>query len=254
MGGNLLAAFFLPKDIWLSMLELNNKVVLITGATGALGSTTAQIFSAVNANLVLTGRDPQKLNKVFQQPTNENHIAKVCDLTNEQEVKQLIQHAIDQKGRIDVLLNIAGGFSMGPLVHELTSNEFNTMFEMNFVSTLNICKAVIPHMITQRSGKIVNISARAACEGKSKMAPYCISKRAVVTLTESLASEHKHNNLNINCILPGTIDTETNRKDMPNADYSTWVLPADIANVMLFLSSELARSVTGAVIPVYGRS
>ena len=109
-------------------------------------------------------------------------------------------------------------------------------------------------MMQQGSGKIVNISARAATEGKGKMAPYCISKSAVITLTESLAAEHKHDNININAILPGTIDTETNRKDMPNADHSTWVPPTDLANTMLFLSSGLASSINGAIVPVYGRS
>ena len=86
------------------------------------------------------------------------------------------------------------------------------------------------------------------------MAPYCISKSAVITLSESLTAEHKDNDININCILPGTIDTPTNRNDMPNADFSTWVPTEDIANVMLYLSSELANSVNGAILPVVGKS
>ena len=143
---------------------------------------------------------------------------------------------------------------MGPQVHELSHEDFNIMFEMNFTSTLNTCKAVIPHMLAQGEGRIINVSARAATEGKGKMAPYCISKSAVVTLTESLAAEHKQDNININCILPGTIDTETNRNDMPSADHSTWVPPEDIANSMLYLSSELSNSINGAIIPVYGKS
>ena len=235
------------------MLELNKKIVLITGATGALGKATAQIFANANTRLVLTGRDPDKL-ATLTQSLPHNTISQPCDLCDAGQVKQLVQLTLDKFGRIDVLLNIAGGFSMGPQVHELTELDFDTMFAMNFTSTLNTCKSVIPVMLTQGSGKIVNISARAATEGKAKMAPYCISKHAVVTLTECLAVEHKQNNININCILPGTIDTETNRKDMPNADHNSWVPPEDIANMMLFLSSEHAHSVNGAIIPVYGKS
>ena len=235
------------------MLELNEKVVLITGATGSLGSATAQIFSTSNTKLVLTGRNTEKLTQLVQSLPHDT-LTQSCDLCDPQQVKQLIQQALTRFGRIDVLLNIAGGFSMGPQVHELTSDDFNRMFEMNFISTLNTCKAIVPIMLTQGSGKIVNVSARAAVEGKAKMAPYCISKSAVVTLTESLAAEHKQNNLNINCILPGTIDTETNRNDMPNADHATWVPAEDIANMMLFLSSDHASSVNGAIIPVYGKS
>ncbi len=144
---------------------------------------------------------------------------------------------------------------MGKRVHELTSDDdFNKMFNMNFISTLNTCKKVILHMQKQGEGRIVNVSAHAATKGKAKMAPYCISKSAVITLSESLTAEHKDNDININCILPGTIDTPTNRNDMPNADFSTWVPTEDIANVMLYLSSELANSVNGAILPVVGKS
>ena len=243
--------FFTPREH--RMLELNKKTVLITGATGALGRATAKIFSNADTKLVLTGRNPEKLSQLAQSLPH-NTITQACDLCDAGQVKKLVQLALDKFGRIDVLLNIAGGFSMGPQVHELNEQDFEDMFSKNFTSTLNTCKVVIPIMLTQGSGKIVNVSARAASEGKAKMAPYCISKRAVVTLTECLAAEHKQNNLNINCILPGTIDTDTNRNDMPNANHATWVPPEDIANMMLFLSSDHALSVNGAIIPVYGKS
>ncbi len=236
------------------MLNLGGKVILITGATGALGQATAKIFYGSNANLILTGRDPSKLDQFADKFSSTRYIALPCDLTNEYEAERLIQQTLEHFGQIDCLLNLAGGFSMGPQVHELSAEDFDAMFQMNFVSTLNTCKRVIPQMIQQDSGRIVNVSARAATEGKGKMAPYCISKRAVVTLTESLAAEHKNDDININCILPGTIDTATNRADMPNADHASWVPPEDIANTMLYLSSDLANSVNGAIVPVYGKS
>lgn len=117
-----------------------------------------------------------------------------------------------------------------------------------------MARAVIPHMLTQGSGRIVSVSARAAREGKAKMGPYCASKAAVITLTETLAAEHKHTGINSNCILPGTIDTPQNRADMPDADYSKWVPPEALADVVVFLASDAARCVTGAAIPVYGQS
>ena len=117
-----------------------------------------------------------------------------------------------------------------------------------------MCRAVIPHMLEKKKGKIVNVAARAATEGKAKMAPYCVSKAAVVTLTQSLAAENKMNNINVNCILPGTVDTQQNRSDMPDANFSNWVPTTDLANEILHLCSEQAKGVTGAAVPVYGKS
>jgi NAD(P)-dependent dehydrogenase (short-subunit alcohol dehydrogenase family) len=236
------------------MINLNNKIVLITGATGALGNTSANVFAQANANLALTGRSQRKLETLQPAFSSTQCMIKTADLCNEQDTKQLVDNVIEHYGRIDVLLNIAGGFDMGKRVHELSEADFDKMFDMNFTSTLNTCKQVIPHMLKQGAGKIVNVSARAALEGKGKMAPYCISKSAVITLTESLAAEHKSNDINVNCVLPGTIDTPTNRSDMPNADFSTWVPTEDIANTMLFLCSGLANSVNGAIVPVFGKS
>jgi NAD(P)-dependent dehydrogenase (short-subunit alcohol dehydrogenase family) len=109
-------------------------------------------------------------------------------------------------------------------------------------------------MHRQGQGKVVSVAARAALEGKAKMAAYCVSKAAVITLTQSLAAENRHRNINVNCILPGTIDTPQNRADMPDSDFSKWVAPAALADVILFLCSEAARAVHGAALPVYGES
>ena len=125
---------------------------------------------------------------------------------------------------------------------------------LNARSMFYASKAVVPHMLEQGGGSIISVSARAATEGKGKMGPYCASKAAVITLTESLAAEQKYNGINVNCILPGTIDTPQNRGDMPDADYSKWVPPEALADVIVFLASDAARCVTGAAIPVYGQS
>lgn len=230
-------------------MTLDNKIILITGASGALGTITAQVFTDAQATLVVTGRKQENLPQL-----DGDHHTHACDLTDEQQCAQLIEDVVTRYGRIDGLLNIAGGFAMGPKVHELKSQQFEHMFSMNFTSTFNTCRSVLAQMNQQGHGNIVNVAARAALQGKAKMAPYCIAKSAVVTLTESMAAEHQHDDININCILPGTIDTPTNRADMPDADHSTWVPCADLANTMLFLCSPQARAINGAVIPVYGKS
>ena len=237
------------------MITLNNKIILITGVTGALGQSTAQCFQQAGATLAITGRNSDTLAQIQTQlGLGSEHHAQACDLTDKQQCTQMINAIIERYGHIDACLNVAGGFAMGTPVHELEDEDFNHMFTMNFTSTFNTCRAVLPHMIARGQGNIVNVSARAALAGKGNMAPYCIAKSAVVTLTESLAAEHHADNININCILPGTIDTPTNRQDMPNADHSTWVPCEDLANTMLFLTSSLAQSINGAVIPVYGKS
>jgi NAD(P)-dependent dehydrogenase (short-subunit alcohol dehydrogenase family) len=128
------------------------------------------------------------------------------------------------------------------------------MLDLNARTAFNTCRAVVPHLLSGAGGRIINVSARAATQGKARMAPYCVSKAAVITLTESLAAEHKHDGINVNCILPGTVDTPQNRAAMPGQDFDKWVPPAALADVILFLASDAARCVTGAAVPVYGQS
>jgi len=128
------------------------------------------------------------------------------------------------------------------------------MFKINLHTTLNACRAVTPELLRNGRGRIVNVAARAALTGVPTLGAYCASKSAVIRLTESLAGELKDHGITVNCVLPGTIDTPQNRKDMPQADFSKWVAPTAIADAILFLASDGARAVTGASLPVYGRS
>ncbi len=169
-------------------------------------------------------------------------------------IRKIESNRVAEHGRIDVLANIAGGFAMGPMLHETDAGDWEFMMNLNARSVFYGCKAVIPHMLKQGGGRIISVSARAAKQGKGRMGPYCASKAAVITLTESLAAEHKHNNINVNCILPGTINTPQNRADMPEAGFDKWVPPAALADVIVFLASDAARCITGAAIPVYGQS
>ena len=225
------------------------KVILITGAAGNLGRAVATAFAERGASLVLADYSTEGLEAI-----PESGLKIQVDLTSEASTRAMVAETVKENGQIDVLANIAGGFSMVPMLHETDAADWEFMMNLNARSVFYTSKAVIPHMLQQGSGSIVSVSARAAREGKGKMGPYCASKAAVITLTESMAAEHKHNNINVNCILPGTIDTPQNRNDMPDSDFSKWVPPSALADVIVFLASEEARCVTGAAIPVYGQS
>ncbi len=236
------------------MSDLTNKVVLITGAAGNLGRAAAQAFWSAGAQLALADRNVEALTEAFAAWRGARCLLAEVDLFQETAVAQLVEQVIQQFGRIDVLVNVAGGFTMGPPVHETSTDTWEFMLNLNARSVFFMSRAVIPHMLAQGSGKIVNVAARAALEGKAKMAPYVVSKSAVIRLTESMAAELKDAGINVNCILPGTIDTPQNRAEMPKADFSKWVAPEALADVILFLASDAARAVTGAAVPVYGRS
>ena len=157
-------------------------------------------------------------------------------------------------GGVQVLANLAGGFSLGPPLHETSDAAWNAMLDLNLRTLFHCARAAIPRLLESGGGRIINVSARVARQGLAHMAPYCVSKSAVITLTESLSDELKHHGINVNCVLPGTLDTPQNRAAMPDADHSTWLSPQALADVILFLASDASRGITGAAIPVYGRS
>ncbi|QMU62314.1 MAG: SDR family NAD(P)-dependent oxidoreductase [Gammaproteobacteria bacterium] len=229
------------------------QTVVITGAAGALGSTVAELFFRAGADIALVDISFAKLTHPRWKHAKNVGLFET-DLTDVNSVNNTVAQIIERFGKIDCLANVAGGFKMGPMVHETSVADWDFMINLNAKSVFLMCRAVIPHMLEKKKGKIVNVAARAAVEGKAKMAPYCVSKAAVVTLTQSLAAEHKMNNINVNCILPGTVDTQQNRNDMPDADFSNWVPTTDLANEILHLCSEQAKGVTGAAVPVYGKS
>ena len=173
-----------------------------------------------------------------------------------------MKRALGRFGRIDVLANAIGGYRAGQPVHETPLDTWDFMLNLNARTAFVLSRAVVPAMLAQGSGKIVHVAARAALRstasfavaGAANAAAYSASKAAMVRLVESLADELRHNQINVNCVLPGTIDTPQNRESMPKADHSRWVPPEAIADVILFLASDAARAVNGAAVPVYGQS
>lgn len=237
------------------MTEFNESVVAITGAAGNLGRAVAEAFAASGAHLALLDRNPAGIEATVAECRGQASArAFPVDLIDPASVDAAFGQILTEYGRIDVLANIAGGFTMGPLIQDTADRDWDFMMDLNARTVFNTCRRTIPAMLRNGGGRIINVSARAAEQGKGSMGPYCASKAAVLTLTESLAAENKFSGINVNCILPGTIDTPQNREAMPDANFANWVPPAALADVVLFLASGAARCVTGAAIPVYGRS
>ncbi|MCZ6855221.1 MAG: SDR family NAD(P)-dependent oxidoreductase [Gammaproteobacteria bacterium] len=226
------------------MGEFSNRVVLVTGAAGALGSAVVQQFADNGATVA-------QLDIV---EIENNHYSAICDLTNSQSCNTAVANIVDRYEKIDVLANIAGGFTMGTSVYETSDDTWDFMLGLNARSVLNMARAVVPTMLPRQSGKIINIGARAGLRGAPNMAAYSASKSVVMRLTESLADELKAKGINVNAILPSIIDTERNRQDMPDADFSKWVSAEAVARVVGFLASPAADPIHGALVPVEGLS
>lgn len=236
------------------MADLKGKTVIVTGAAGNLGQAVAAAFSQAGARRVLVDRSTGRLQALYPPTSADTLLLEGIDLAKQQDAQRLVETALGKFQRIDVLVNAVGGYAGGKPVHEDDAANWERMFRINLTTTLNACRAAVPAMLRQGGGRIVNVAARAALSGVPTLGAYSASKSAVIRLTESLAGELKDSGIGVNCILPGTIDTPQNRADMPSADFSKWVAPAAIADVILFLASDAARAVTGAAVPVYGRS
>jgi len=238
------------------LLDFRGKTVIVTGSTGNLGAAVAQKFIDHSANLVLTDRGTNRLKQSFPNlfDSDQHMLADGVDVTNPDSVSGLIDKVLGRFNHIDVLINTVGGFRAGTTLAETPITTLDFMHNINTRSVFVTSQAVLPYMTKEKKGKIVNVSARAGLRGDAKMSAYSASKAAVIRLTESMAAEVKNLGININCILPGTIDTPQNRKAMPEVKYEYWVKPESLADVIVFLASDYARDIHGAAIPVYGNS
>ncbi len=239
------------------MFDFADKVFMVTGATGSLGRAVAKALAEAGARLALVDRAAQeRFEEVFPALIGSpaGYFGHGVDLTDPDAVARLVDDIMERFGRIDGLANIVGGYRAGTPVHETPLETWDFMLNLNARTTFLTSRAVVPHMIAQGSGKIVTVGARVALGGTRHHAAYSVAKTAVLRLTESLSAEVKGYGINVNCVLPGTLDTPPNREAMPNADFSRWVSPEALADVILFLLSDRARAVHGAAIPVYGLS
>lgn len=225
---------------------MSHAVTVITGASGILGQ------ALVEAALARGDRVAAIDFGTLHSPDSASFLGlSGVDLTQADATNAAIDKIAKHFGRIDNLLNAVGGFvwqmTDGPL------DSWERMHRMNLMTVLNACRATLPHLLVQTHGSIVNVGALGALTAAAGLGAYAASKAGVHKLTEALAEETKSGKLRINAVLPSVIDTPTNRADMPDADFGTWVQPSELASVMLFLASDAASAVTGALLPVRGK-
>lgn len=237
------------------MLDFSGRVVMVAGAAGNLGEAVARAFAEAGARLVLLDRGADRLAALYPDLARaEDHLLLPgVDAADDASVSAAVRVALERMGRIDVLANTVGGWRGGTAAHETPPETWDQLHDLNARTAFVLSRAVVPAMLEQGSGKIVHTAARAALAGSARSAAYSASKAAVVRLVESLAAELGPRGINVNCVLPGTIDTPQNRAAMPKSDPTRWVPPGDIAQVFLFLASDAAWPINGAAIPVYGR-
>jgi NAD(P)-dependent dehydrogenase (short-subunit alcohol dehydrogenase family) len=224
------------------------KTALVTGASGGLGTHVTKALLDTGATVV--GLSPNIKRSDVDHP---NFMALPASLSSLDAAKKAVDTLIARFGRIDILAHLVGAFAGGQAIADIDDRTFQRMFDLNLNSAFHILRAVLPHMRKAGGGRIIAIGSRAAENPGPKVGAYSASKAALVSLMKTVALENKDSGITANVILPGTIDTPANRKDMPGADLSQWVQPASIASLIVWLAGDAAQDVTGAVIPVYGR-
>jgi NAD(P)-dependent dehydrogenase (short-subunit alcohol dehydrogenase family) len=229
-------------------MSVQGKAVVITGAFGALGAATALVAAEQGARLALIERSSQP-----RAVPKDAHVLRGVELTDEAQASAAIRAAHEQLQGLDVLINIAGAFRW-QTVADGDPAGWDQMFAVNLKTALHASRAAIPFLRHSKQGRIINVGANAALKAGAGMGPYAASKAAVHRLTESLAEELKQDNVTVNAVLPSTIDTPANRADMPKADFAKWVTPRALAEVILFLASDAGAPITGALLPVTGRT
>ncbi len=230
-------------------LDLNGKVVAVTGGFGSLGAAVARTMVAAGAKVALLDRAEQS--NAPQDLAQALALGGV-DLGSGERARDAIAQIISRFGRLDALVNIAGGFRWEK-IDGGSIDTWDQLYQMNLRTALNASQAALAHLLASMNGSIVNVGALAATKAGAGMGAYAASKAGVARLTEALAEELKDRAVTVNAVLPSIIDTAANRADMPDADFSRWVKPEQIADLIVFLLSDRARAITGALIPIAGR-
>ena len=221
------------------------RTLVITGGHGVLGRAVLEAARADGLNLAVVDHARGQT-----APDGVLELGGV-DLTDPAAAEQAMAAVAERFGGVDALLNIAGGFVWQTV--DDPAPAWDRMYALNVTTALNATRAALPFLKQSPEGRIVNVGANAALKSAAGMGAYAASKAGVHRLTESLAEELKATPVTVNAVLPSILDTEQNRKDMPDADPAKWVQPSDLARVMLFLASPESRAITGALIPVTGR-
>ena len=226
---------------------MNNKVVLITGAKGSLGSFVTQRFLATGATVVGISRSISQAD--FPEA---NFVALPVDFTKAGAAGKAVESVVSRFGRLDALVHLLGGFAGGQTLAETDDATWEQMCDLNLTSAFYVLRAVIPHLRKSGKGRIIAIGSLTAAEPHAGLGAYVTFKAALTMLVRTVASENKDAGLTANVVLPGTMDTPTNRKSMPGADFSKWVRPGNVADLVLWLADDRAAHITGTAISVDG--
>jgi NAD(P)-dependent dehydrogenase (short-subunit alcohol dehydrogenase family) len=232
------------------MMTLQGKVVVVTGGFGQLGH--AVVRAALDAGAQVAALDRARPPADATLPAGAFALGEL-DLAEADAAVRALDQVAARFGGLDALVNVAGTFRWETL-EKGSLDAWDLLYRVNLRSAVSTSRAALPHLFRRGGGRIVNIGAgAAAAKAGTGMGAYTASKAGVAKFTEALADELKDRNVTVNAVLPSVIDTPANRADMPKADFSRWVTPQAIADVIVFLLSEQARAVTGALIPVSGR-
>lgn len=237
---------------------LNDRVVIVTGSTGALGRVVAKRLMEEGARVAAVYRTRERFEELQRlvggAPSNLSGFE--ADVTDSSDVTKLVDEVLKRYGRVDALLNIAGAYEGGRSLAETEVGQWDRLMDVNLKSAFLCSKAVLPRMMEQDYGRIVSVSAKTATQRgrRANSGAYAVSKAGIITLTEALAEEVSRYDINVNCVMPSTIDTPANREMFPKTDHSKWVDPVEIAEVIIFLASEKAKPISGAAVPVYGKA
>jgi NAD(P)-dependent dehydrogenase (short-subunit alcohol dehydrogenase family) len=232
--------------------KFSGQVVLVAGGTGGLGRAVSVAFLEEGATVAVTYEWPDEF-AVLNRAAGANvsrleghHI----DVMDELAVRQLIDAIVAKHGRLDAMANAIGGYAAGQKLWEADPKTLDKMLALNLRSGYVLSRAAVPAMLKRGRGAVLNVASTAAFNHSAASAEYCASKAAAVAMIDCLAADLKGTGVRANSILPSIIDTEANRKAMPDADFSKWPKPQDIARVILFLCSDDAKAIHGAAIPV----
>ncbi len=237
-------------------MDFRDRVAIVTGATGALGSVVALDLAKSGARVAIPYTTQAHWEALAKQAgaAQERMWGIQAEFTDAPIVESFVSEVVTRWGRIDFLVCIAGGFAAGK-TYETSDQTWDRMLNLNLRTVFLAARAAVPVMIKQKFGRVITTSSGAILNGGGAgIAAYAVSKGAVLQFTEILASELKGYNIHAHCILPGTMDTEANRRDMPTADFSKWVTTSDVARVVHFLLSDEARAVQSVIVPVLGKS
>ena len=235
-------------------MEFGNQVALVTGGTGALGSAVVLELLKSGARVAVPYRSAAEWESAQQKTAkyHQNLFGQQTDLTRSDEVNRMVQEICSRWNRIDFFIALAGGFAAGKS-YESDDQTWDRMFDSNLKSLAVPLRAVVPVMVSQNFGRIVTTSSGSILRGGGAgIAAYAISKGAVRQFSEILADELAGFDIHVHCIMPGTMDTDANRKSMPKADFSKWVKTEDVARIIRSLLGEDARAVRSAVVPILG--